>query len=413
MNKLILLTNAFPYGDWESYLETEIKYCDKFDNVKILSLQTRESMLSVKRDVGDAISSFPIKYLSNMSYLLRSYKALLDPNFYREIVKLFKQRRFSIKRFISLIVFLTRANHEYKQALKFIKKEDVDGAVFYSYRFEYQPYVAIKLREKFKVNNKIICRAHRYDLYEYRNKSEYIPLREYILENIDKVYACSKDGEEYLKNRFPNYSDKIDVSYLGTVDFGVKNYDYKSKKTIVSCSRTVEVKRIDLIIEALSKIGLENIRWIHYGDGPLFDQLKNLAENRLPEGFDYEFKGFIDNKDLLKKYKEEDYFMFLNVSSSEGLPVSIMEAISFSIPCMATDVGGTREILFNGKNGILLKEDISSDELAEEIKKFINLPDFVYEKYRVNAREIWEDKFSAENNYKEFVEMLGRCNHDR
>ena len=42
MKTLYLLTNSFPYGDWEPYLETEIKYYDNFDEVYIFALQSFE-----------------------------------------------------------------------------------------------------------------------------------------------------------------------------------------------------------------------------------------------------------------------------------------------------------------------------------------------------------------------------------
>ena len=64
-------------------------------------------------------------------------------------------------------------------------------SIFYSYRFEYQPYVAMLLKKKWKLNSKIVSRAHRYDLYEEEHKGNYIPMREGILSKIDNIYPCS------------------------------------------------------------------------------------------------------------------------------------------------------------------------------------------------------------------------------
>ena len=63
-------------------------------------------------------------------------------------------------------------------------------------------------------------------------------------------------------------------------------------------------------------------------------------------------KGNVDNAALLEDYITENYYLFVNVSSSEGIPVSIMEASSVGIPCLATDVGGTGEIISDGVNGL-------------------------------------------------------------
>ena len=48
---------------------------------------------------------------------------------------------------------------------------------------------------------------------------------------------------------------------------------------------------------------------------------------------------------MLDYYKNNIIDIFINLSASEGIPVSIMDAISFGIPCIATNVGGTGEIV--------------------------------------------------------------------
>lgn len=403
-----MITNAYPYGDWETYLETEVKFLNGFENVKILSLQTREEMLKIKRDIPENFESYPIKYLSKSQYLIRSFYAFFDINFYREVSKLIKNRKFTISKLISLIIFLTRANYEFNKLKKHLSREFLVNSTIYSYRFEYQPYVAIKIKKHFDVNSKIISRAHGYDLYEYRNKNNYIPLREYILENVDEVFPCSQDGSEYLRKEYPAYENKISTRYLGTVDNGIS--PVANKKIIVSCSRVLEVKRIEKIINALCILENSKIKWIHYGDGPLLDQMQNLAKEKLEHKMEYEFKGFINNKDLLKVYKNSEIYAFINVSSSEGLPVSIMEVISFGIPVIATDVGGTREIVSNEVNGLLLEENISDLELSNKIKHFINLDIDEYMLYRNNSRKIWEKNFDAKENYLDFSENLKKDN---
>ena len=83
-----------------------------------------------------------------------------------------------------------------------------------------------------------------------------------------------------------------------------------------------------------------------------------------------------------------------------------MEAISFGIPVIATDVGGTSEIVIEGVNGRLLPETFEINELAEKIREIISLSDAEYETLSHNARRIYEDKFSAEKNYTDFCKEL-------
>ena len=340
MKTLYLLTNSFPYGDWEPYLETEIKYYDKFDEVYIFALQIRKEHLKRKRNVGKNVKIIPIMKASNRTYLLYSFKTLTDINLYKEFIRLVKSRRLSIRNFVNMFVYFSRSHYEADLIDKKLKGRVNRNSVFYSYRFEYQPYVAMLLKKKWKLNSKIISRAHRYDLYEEEHKGNYIPMREGILSEIDNVYPCSDHGTKYLKNKFPRYKKKIEPRFLGTLDHGEKKYYFDDKcYEIVSCSTVTKVKRLDLLINALAQIKEIPIKWTHYGDGILMDDIKKLAEDKLRDNIRYEFKGNINNAELMKQYRDKNYYVFVNVSSSEGIPVSIMEATSFGIPCIATDAG--------------------------------------------------------------------------
>lgn len=79
------------------------------------------------------------------------------------------------------------------------------------------------------------------------------------------------------------------------------------------------------------------------------DEIKKMAKDKLRDNIQYEFKGNVSNTELMKQYQDKNYYVFVNVSSSEGIPVSIMEATSFGIPCIATDAGGTKEIIRDGE----------------------------------------------------------------
>jgi glycosyltransferase involved in cell wall biosynthesis len=102
-------------------------------------------------------------------------------------------------------------------------------------------------------------------------------------------------------------------------------------------------------------------------------------------------------------YSSVPVVLFINVSSSEGVPVSIMEAMSFGIPVMATDAGGTSELV-SEKTGLLINIDIAPQELAYKIEELISRPDL--SKLRRGAREIWENKSMADKVYPAFINHL-------
>lgn len=405
LKRICLFTNEFPYGSWEPYLETEIKYYEDFDDIKVFSLQLREEHAKQYRDLNnDKIQVFPVYKASNISYLLYAFVALFDKNLYKEITKLRKQKRFTAKRLVQLFVFISRSHYEAKKILDNFSKEELDNSIFYSYRFEYQPYVSYIVKKKLGLDCKIVARAHGFDLYEENRPSRYIPLREILLKNIDYVFPCSDYGTNYLKEKFPAYKEKISTRFLGSLDYGIEDYKKSLELRLLSCSTVLPVKRLELIVKALCKIDDRKIIRTHYGDGKDMDKIKKLVK-KLPKNIQVNFKGNISNDILLKEYKNTSYDWFVNVSSSEGIPVSIMEAMSFGIPAIATDVGGTSEIV-NNENGFLLDGDITGDELSEVFRKVDGMPIDNYIIYRNNARETWDIKYNSAKNYKKFTKEL-------
>ena len=105
-------------------------------------------------------------------------------------------------------------------------------------------------------------------------------------------------------------------------------------------------------------------------------------------------------------YKENSYHIFVNVSESEGIPVSIMEASSFGIPVIATNVGGVGEIVENGYNGLLLNKDFLNRDLSVCLKSIACMVDNDYQTLRKHAREMWEERYNSSVNYSKFVRIL-------
>jgi colanic acid/amylovoran biosynthesis glycosyltransferase len=121
-----------------------------------------------------------------------------------------------------------------------------------------------------------------------------------------------------------------------------------------------------------------------------------------------EFLGTRGNEEILAYYHSNDISAFVNVSSSEGIPVSIMEACSFGLPVIATAVGGTPEIVFHGKNGFLLPSDFSPQMFLEQLRRIRFMDADDYATLCSNSRRIWEEKFSADVNYKKFYSEISR-----
>lgn len=413
MKNLILLANEFPYGNWEPYLETEVNYYDKFDNVLICSLQTRKEHMNTFRKIkSDKIRFSLVKYAPKAIYFLNSIKNIFDVNFYKETFKLIKNRKFTLKRFINLCVFISRSHYEANKIIAYLKNSNLfnlyknSETIIYSYRFEYQPYVAFLMKKKLK-NCNIISRAHGFDLYEERRNTKYIPLREFLINSVDYVLPISNHGKNYINNSYNVLKNNIKVFRLGVYE-SKKKAIKKSKYSIdiVTCSTVTKIKRLDLLIESLATIKDYQIKWTHYGNGEDFDKIKKIASIKLKNNITYEFKGHIDNKKIATEYDNNNYNLFINVSEYEGIPVSIMEALAFGIPCIATNVGGNTEIIIEGYNGKVIEKEFKIEDLAEKIKEFINMDYEQYKKFSDNSYKSWEREYNADINYKEFINFL-------
>ncbi|MGX7076932.1 glycosyltransferase [Globicatella sanguinis] len=407
MKKLFLFARGFPYNISEPYLETEIKYYEKFDEVHIFSLSVYKD--DEKREIYKNTNYFfyVIDFKNYFTYFFSTILLLFNPFFYREILYLIKNKKYNLKNLISLMIFLSREQIERKEIEKIIKNENLvdssDEIVLYSYRFDYSSFLICNLKIDSPKKIIKIIRAHGIDLYEERNNG-YLPLRKFILSKIDKVFLISKNSLNYLVNKFPEFKNKMDLSYLGTNRLNAPVYSPANKLRVLSCSNIIPVKRVHLIYEALQLLPFD-VEWTHFGKGSDFDKLNELSL-KSKSNIKIELRGHVPNKELLSIYENEVFDIFINVSSSEGLPVSIMETNSVGIPTIATNVGGTSEILLDKVNGFLLKPDCTKEEIAIIISNFWDLSEEEKRDLRNSAITVWEEKFNSDNNYKDFIDSI-------
>ena len=203
---------------------------------------------------------------------------------------------------------------------------------------------------------------------------------------------CLK-AENYLraKNLYP---EKIEHQYLGTVDAGIAPFDKESKFTIVSCANVIPLKRIDLIIDIIEALNF-SVKWVHFGGGSEFEKIRAYAK-KIGDKHEVVFTDIISNSEIFNYYTTNTVHLFISTSSTESLPVSIQEAISFGIPILATDVGGMSEVVCD-KTGILTDVDIDIEDVASAILKFKSSEMNSLE-FRKEIRQYWLEKFEAKKN---------------
>ena len=248
-------------------------------------------------------------------------------------------------------------------------------------------------------------RLHRFDLYE--EESEFLPLRGSLLTQLDNVVPISEDGRQYLLQRYGDLLDdgRLKLARLGTRDHGVGPAPRDNQAfSFASCSSVIPVKRVRSIIPALQLIAEHRpVKWTHFGSGALFDELAQVADNarQASTNLTIDLRGQTDNRQIIEYYQQNPVHALVNVSDSEGVPVSIMEALSFGIPVVATDVGGTGEVVGRELNsGVLLPKRPSTESLADALEEVAKNRD------QFDPRAVWERLSNAKNTAQEIVDLV-------
>jgi colanic acid/amylovoran biosynthesis glycosyltransferase len=396
-NSVCLFTNEFPYGLQETFIENEVaSLCENFDRVVIVPLFKNTT-----------IREFPYKNLhvmtpvnSSRDVTIHKFVLIFHPVFWITLFHGFRDIGFSPKKIIKVIkqAFIVARLKKY-----ILKRPEVSGVDLWYF---YWGTNAISVLPFLEDHPKAVTRFHGYDLYSDDVRSGEVQVfQRQVLEKVNKAFFVSNDGRKYLEDKFGDLKDKLEISRLGVPDRGTSKQSDDKVLRIVTCSNIYKVKRLDLFAKAISKIKDIPVHWTHFGDGPqplkltLFKEVSKFTNN-----INFTFMGRRKNSDVMKFYAENAVDLFVNTSESEGLPVSIMEALSFGIPVMATNVGGTSELV-NSEVGWILDKNISATALAREIEKFYH-EKFGSEKERIFAKELWQKFANSDFNYLDFVRQL-------
>lgn len=403
--EVILITSNFPSYPGEEFLETELKYWAQHKNVHLtimpIAMNTKRRPLPENIALNFALINKTNKIAIRLFYITKS---LISKMFYRELFTyvLKKPQRFK-DTLISFVRYLY-----FKDKLKsFLKTHNTEELIFYTYWNTEVTYALQSLKENYGF--KLVSRIHRFDLYQEEKNNQYMPLKRAFLSHIDKIYTITENAETYLIKTYGFDKSIIQTSRLGVDLHNIICTPNRDSYHILSCSYLTQVKQIDKLIEALAKLSNRisgiNIKWTHIGSGELNEEIQKFAYQELHSlsNLSYHFLGNLSNKDVYTFYKGASVDVFVNVSASEGAPVSIMEALSCHIPIIAPDIGGISEMVINKYNGILLSKEFTIDEVVTALSA---TEFFKNNATRRHAFDVYLKKYNAEKNYTNFIQKV-------
>lgn len=403
---IAIITAAFPYHPGEQFIETEITFWEKtaFEHVYLLPCSSNGTARAVPPNIEVDTSLSSKKY----NKFILAAKAITSQYFLNEIKHLKKIDKLTTSNALTALkatAQVLRCESNLSQWLD--KNKNID--IIYTYWNDVAAYAACIAKRKGKVRQ-VISRAHRFDVYEYSRPDAYMPLKRQFVSDMDKVFVLSQEAFQYMQNQYGLQSNQLEIGRLGVVipEVTCKPTGPNSLH-LVSVSFCVPVKRIDKIIHAIKQYSLKNpaiqVKWTHLGDGPLRESLEKQAQAELKpqSNVKYSFAGHVTNEEVNQFYQAHPVDIFINASESEGIPVSIMEAMAAGVPTVAPDVGGVSELV-NQENGHLL----SNNPNVDEVEKSINLMHTKSKSSntRSAARNTIQSKFNASQNYHNFIQSL-------
>ena len=291
-----------------------------------------------------------------------------------------------------------------------------------------------RLRKLIRDGDYDVVHCHQYSPYLYGVLAAVVTRAKVVFTEHGRFYPDSGTWKRKLANRFLHWltSDIVAISeatkqalvihenfpartigviYNGIEDRSQLPYDAASIRSqwsipedhllLGTISRLQPIKNQKLMIEAFARLlqKVSKATLVMVGDGPSRADLETLA-NSLNLRDQVVFTGFQDNP-----YQYHNLLdIFLLSSFSEGTSMTLLEAMSFSTPCVVTDVGGNPEVIEHGKNGYVI--DVRADpqvfadaciELAVDHK--------LRQDFGKHARQLFLDRFTLEHMNRSYEKL--------
>lgn len=399
--ELVIFTQAYPFGRLDNFIEEELKVVSPRIPRITIQPMTYEGCRKAQRTPKNVVVRQPLLPESRLRKLLVAGSRLFS---YSDLRDEFFRRRVFLKR-ERMYNYLLAAGVKYYMHKAF---DDLVALCRNSTVYFYWGCGAVYCIRELKQasRSRTVVRFHGGDLYEELN-SGYLPLRPPVLEFADCVCPVSSFGQRYLLGKYPAIGPRITVSRLGTVDMGPGRYcPNPNGIVLVSCACMIPLKRLHLIAEMLGEVKGINVTWHHFGDGSERSRVEAIVSSH-PKNVTSVLHGHVPNQEVLDFYSSNHVDAFVSVSESEGVPVSIMEATSFGLPVIATNAGGTAEILHT-EGSVLLQKEFGVGEFLSALNVIQGMSQST--NVRDTIRRHWQQVASAETNYADFADRILKGN---
>lgn len=236
--------------------------------------------------------------------------------------------------------------------------------------------------------DKIVYSVHGFDSIRVAYK-KFLPL-ERVLKNRCKAIVLAS---EYDKKNIINegITKNLFIVYNGVKEPKLQSdlflKDFGGKKVVMCIARVSPQKRFDSFLEIAALLPEYAFVWI----GTDKDYAHKLADNVFCIPAVPNAKKYIQLADL-----------FILPTNYEGIPIVLVDALSYGKPIISSDVGGISEIVLNNENGFTIPND--NGIFAEKIN-YILSNENVMNKFAENSLERYCSKFTIKNMVTDYLEI--------
>lgn len=240
-------------------------------------------------------------------------------------------------------------------------------------------------------SHKIVYTVHGFDSVRLAFR-KFLPVERFLQRFCKAIVGVSRYDERNLVSEGINNNvltvyngiARPDVSRMSDIDVF-----YGGKKVVLAIARVAYPKRADLFVDVARMLPQYNFVWIG-------NQHEVTEYGVLPDNC--HFVGNIPNAGAYCSMAD----MLMLPSNYEGLPMVILEAMSFGKPVVASDVGGVSEIVRNGVNGFTL--DNNAELFAEKIRQILE-DEALYNEFCHNSHRIFQEELTVEKMVQGYLKV--------
>lgn len=194
----------------------------------------------------------------------------------------------------------------------------------------------------------------------------------------DEIIVLSKEQKQYLLNKYnrksvyiPNGTVVEDVlePKLITEKWGLKKNQY-----ILFVSRIVPGKGIEYLVEAYKKIKTD-MPLVLAGESNYVDSFYDKLKKEINEDPRIKMIGFVSGQTLAELYSNA--YLFVLPSEAEGMPMCLLEALSYNTPCLVSDIKENLEV---GKEYVQSFQSMNVDQLLDKLEECLHEKERLFQK---------------------------------